>query len=179
MPQQKQCSLQKEVDYEVCLTSQALESNLKASNQRPFYYRSRLSLADSALMLNLNEAAVRLYQEVVDLVPGSPPLRIPAAEALLLAGQPQAVLDILDESLAFPRGEPTPRDFLFLQGLAYRDLGQLEESVDRLERSLAMGLPSNKELQENRILWELYVALGQPEQAEHQSHFVQMVTGVE
>ncbi|MCI0859827.1 MAG: hypothetical protein J4N81_13935 [Chloroflexi bacterium] len=179
VPQQKQCSLQKEVDYEVCLTSQALESNLKASSQRPFYYRSRLSLADSALMLNLNEAAVRLYQEVVDLVPGSPPLRIPAAEALLLAGQPQAVLDILDESLAFPRGEPTPRDFLFLQGLAYRDLGQLEESVDRLERSLAMGLPSNKELQAHRILWELYVALGQPEQAEHQSHFVQMVTGVE
>ncbi|TPW09784.1 MAG: hypothetical protein FD130_2404, partial [Halothiobacillaceae bacterium] len=66
------CSTQKDLPYAVCLAAHSFQSNLEAVQQRPFYYRSHLALANSASNLpELNEVTVQLYRESLALVPNS------------------------------------------------------------------------------------------------------------
>ena len=57
-PRLQRCSIQNEVSYEVCLATLTHNSNLAGANQRPFYYRSRIAAAGSALNLRLDDEGI-------------------------------------------------------------------------------------------------------------------------
>jgi len=88
------------VPYESCLVQETYRVNWASVQQRPFYWRSRLALANSALALGLHDRAIRLYTEVVATVPASWPLQNRLAEAYIDIGQPEQAIEVLKESLA-------------------------------------------------------------------------------
>jgi tetratricopeptide (TPR) repeat protein len=156
LPPERECNQQKEVTYDVCLAQQVYFSNLAAVEQRPLYWRSRLALADSAFLLKQDDEAIRLYNEVLSLLPASWLVRNRLANAYISAGRPEEALKPLAESLAITgdigdiESNRNPADALFLQAMAYRDLGKPEEAIRSLERSLALrlGVESAQEAQE-------------------------------
>ena len=88
------------VPYETCLVQKTYLVNRASVDQRPYYWRSRLALANSALALGFNDEAIRLYTEVVATVPNSWPLQNRLAEAYIDVGQPERAVEVLRESLA-------------------------------------------------------------------------------
>ena len=88
------------VPHETCLVQKTYLINRASVEQRPFYWRSRLAMANSALALGLNDEAIRLYTEVVATVPASWPLQNRLAEAYIDIGQPERAVEVLEESLA-------------------------------------------------------------------------------
>ena len=115
------------VTYRDCLVRNIHINNILASEQRPFDWRSRLSRANSALALGLEDEAIRLYQEVVDLVPGAWPLHNRLAEAYIDIGQPELALAVLEDSLAITGDTSQSAQALNLQDIARKDL---EPSVE-------------------------------------------------
>ena len=87
------------VPYKTCLVQETYRVNRDSVEQRPFYWRSRLALANSALALGQNDEAIRLYTEVVATVPASWPLQNRLAEAYIDTGQPERAVEVLVESL--------------------------------------------------------------------------------
>ncbi|HLF04212.1 MAG TPA: tetratricopeptide repeat protein, partial [Dehalococcoidia bacterium] len=152
LPPEQECSQQKEVTYDVCLAQKVYFSNLAAVEQRPLYWRSRLALADAAFLLKQDDEAIRLYNEVLSLLPASWPVRNRLANAYLAAGRPEEALKASAESLAITGETDNAADTLFLQGMAYRDLGKPMESAQSLERSLALGLGGSSAQQAKEIL---------------------------
>ena len=103
-PRVHRCDIRNDVSYQVCLAALAYESNLTGSNQRPFYYRSKIDVAASAFNLRLDDVAIRYYRESLDLVPGSWALRDNLASALIGQGRPGEALQPLQESLQITTG---------------------------------------------------------------------------
>jgi tetratricopeptide (TPR) repeat protein len=103
-------------------------NNLAAVQQRPFYWRSRLALANSALALGRHEEAIRLYQEVASSVPNSWPLLNRLAEAYIDVGQPEQALAVLEESLNITQETQNSEQALSLQTLAYQEMGDSEKA---------------------------------------------------
>ena len=100
-PQESECSLGiGGVPYETCLVWKTYQVNRASVEQRPFYWRSRLAMANSALALGMDDEAIRLYTEVVATVPASWPLQNRLAEAYIDVGQPERAVEVLEESLA-------------------------------------------------------------------------------
>jgi tetratricopeptide (TPR) repeat protein len=116
------------VAYDVCVVQKIYLSNLAGVQQRPFYWRSRLALANSALALGLESEAIDLYQEVVSMVPASWPLYNRLAEAYLDTGQPAAALEVLEESLAITGETANSNQALELQKTAYQKLDEMEKA---------------------------------------------------
>ena len=105
-PQESECSLGiGGVPYETCLVWKTYQVNRASVEQRPFYWRSRLAMANSALALGLNDEAIRLYGEVVATVPASWPLQNRLAEAYIDIGQLDRAVEVLEASLATPTGK--------------------------------------------------------------------------
>jgi tetratricopeptide (TPR) repeat protein len=101
VPRHPECSQTADgTPYDICLGQRIFLSNLAAVQQRPYYWRSRLALANSALALGMNDEAIRLYREVVAMVPNSWPLINRLAEAYIDVGQPELALETLERSLA-------------------------------------------------------------------------------
>ena len=165
VPPEKNCSAQNDLPYEICLAVKTLQSDRESVVRRPFYYRSRLALANSADILTLQDQTVRYYEETLALVPSSWRLGNELAEAYLEAGQPQAALRILDASLAITKNTTRSAKAYYLQGRAYGEQGNLIESIASLERSLELELSGEIELQARGKLGEAYLSLNRPEQA--------------
>ena len=110
------------VPYETCLVQKTYLVNRASVEQRPFYWRSRLAMANSALALGRNEEAIRLYTEVVATVPASWPLQNRLAEAYIDIGQPERAVEVLEESLLIRSATQT----LQLLELANQKLEELE-----------------------------------------------------
>ncbi|MCH8243667.1 MAG: tetratricopeptide repeat protein, partial [Planctomycetes bacterium] len=130
------------------------------------------TLGDSTLSLNLLDEAARQHRAAVDLVPGSPSLRLRSAETYLLAGRPREALQVLEDSLAFALDDTANGIFnnrAFTQGKAYRDLGQLEKAAQLLEVSLELGLTKDKTWDAHQTLREVYTALGRTDLAAQHS----------
>ena len=173
VPQERQCALQKDLEYEVCLVDRAMQDYLEATQQRPFYHRSRLALGNLAFALQMDEEAIRYYRETVDLVPGSGQLRLLSAQAYLEGGHPQAALQVLEEFLAIAEDAERWPIFQFHRGVANRDLGELERSALLLEQSIELGLRGDERVRAHQILAEVYTTLGQPDLAsEHVKEFI-------
>ena len=176
VPPERGCSAQSALPYDSCLALQSFRSNREGTAQRPFYYRSHLELAKAAFNLKVagiaelktnqgrisiedSEDIVRFYRESVALVPHSWPIRNELAEAYIEAGRPESALDQLEKSLAITNGRMVSAKALFLQGIAYRDLGELKKSAESLEQSLVMQISGKLARQAHQILGEAYAGL--------------------
>jgi Tfp pilus assembly protein PilF len=157
-PRFEPCSFQTDLSYEICLASLAHESNQAGSDKRPFYYRSRIKLADSAFNLLLDDEAIRHYQETLNLVPSSWALRDNLASAFIQQGKPEEALALLEESLAITNYTDPSLNALVLRASAYLDLGQPQESVDDLNRALRIS-PTNVRV--HASLAVVYTSVGQ------------------
>jgi tetratricopeptide (TPR) repeat protein len=170
---ERECTLQNTIPYGGCLNIKAFESNFEGARQRPFYYRSRWALANSALNLKQDAIAIRLYGEVLSMVPNSRPMRtdigstyLELAQLYLDADRPKAALKPLEAALAI-KGEQglTSRAYL-LAGIAYNALDRLSEAAESIENGLKLRLPEALKLQAHQTLVEVYGKLGQTNLAE-------------
>ena len=174
---EEDCSKQTEIPYAGCLNVKSFESNLQGVGSRPFYYRSRSALANSALNLKQDELAFRLYNQVLSMVPNSMPMRqevgsiyINLARAYLDANQPKLALEPLHQLITMQEdikdsggnlySSYTIMQVLFLQGEAYTGLSRLPEAVDSYERALQPGIPEHLRGRTHKALGEVYQELG-------------------
>jgi tetratricopeptide (TPR) repeat protein len=170
VPPEQGCSRQKKLPYNVCLAARGFQSNLEGVKRQPLYYRSRLALANSAYNLpGLKDKAARFYRESLALVPNSWPIRNDLADAYIEAGRPEEAVKVLEESLAITGDTGYSTMALFLRGKAYEKLGNSEESVSSLERSLKLGLSGEPAKQAFRVLAKYYMSSGQAGSYEPQS----------
>lgn len=123
MPPEQECSLElNDITYQNCLVQNIHFNNILGSEQRPFNWRARLSRANSALALGLDDEAIGLYQEVVYMVPAAWPLHNRLAEAYIDIGQPEMALKVLEGSLAVTGDTNPSTQAVILQGLARKAL---------------------------------------------------------
>ena len=130
VPRNLECSLELDgLAYQDCLAQNVHLFNIIGAEQRPLYWRTRLTQANSALALGLEDEAIRLYREVVALVPGGWPLHNRLAEAYIDIGQPEAALEVLEGSIAITKDSYLSDSAIELQILAR---GKLETSRESL-----------------------------------------------
>lgn len=172
VPAERGCSIQTELEYGVCLAVRNYQNTVGGSAKRPFDYRAKADLAASAHNLKLDELAIQRYRETLNLVPGSWIIRNALAGTLTGAGQADAALDVLRDSLAIIGDRPAMHwasaETLFLEGAAYRKLGQLEESARSLERSLELDASGTSARMARLFLAEAYGNSGRFQQATQQ-----------
>jgi len=128
----------------LCLARQTYTLNTQWVSQRPYDVRAKIALAESALDLSLlnddpdlQDRSVRLYREATGMVPNSWPLWNRLGEVLIGLGRHKAALDALANSYALTG---TSSDIaalgLSLQGIAYRQLGQHQNSLRSLDEAI-------------------------------------------
>ncbi len=179
---ENECTHQDSIPYGGCLNIKSFESNLEGVNQRPFYYRSRLALANSALNLTQNEIAFRLYGDVLGMIPNSIPLRdelgatyTNLAEAYLDAGQSEALLELSLDANEFLDHEAITAQVKFFLGIANRDLNRMDQASDFLEQSLTLPLDVVFQGRAHQALAEIYGELGRTLLAEQHHRQVRKV----
>ncbi len=124
---ERECSLGiSGVPYETCLVQKTYLVNRASVEQRPFYWRSRLAMANSALALGRHDEAIRLYTEVVATVPASWPLQNRLAEAYIDVGQPERAVEVLEASLVLTGDSGRSGPARQLLELANQKLEELE-----------------------------------------------------
>ena len=121
-----------------------------------------MALANAAYNLKQNDQAVKLYEQSLSLLPDSWPIRNELAEVYLEVGRPEAALQILEESLNITGNQTRSNAALFLQGQAYQQLGELENTAQSLERSLGLKLGGPPAERAYEILARVYTSLGLP-----------------
>jgi hypothetical protein len=138
LPQDPECSLELNgVPYQDCLIRKIHLNNILGTEQRPFYWRSKVPQANSALALGLEDEAIRLYRESIDLAPTSWALRNLLAEAYIDIGQPWEALVVLEESIAINRDYYTSDIAECWQGIALEKLELIREPAKMQDPNLA------------------------------------------
>ena len=158
--QERECSIKPDIAYDVCLATETVQSNLDGTSQRPFYYRSRLASAHSAGLFPMYPEAIRLYNESLSMLPNSWAIRDQLAETYIRAGQPDAALQPLQDSLRITEGSFGSAKAYYLLGVANRDLGELETAATALESALAVQSTAVWAPEALKMLTELYSTLG-------------------
>lgn len=115
---------------------------------------------------DLANQAVGFYQDVVDLVPYTWPIRNHIARTYLTLGKPDAALPYLQDSLAITKDSPKSAEAFFLRGQAYLEQQNLTESVKALERSLELDPSASTARPAHGMLAEIYNRLGNQELAD-------------
>ena len=128
IPRDPQCTLEADdLSYRICLGKKIYTNNFNALEQRPYYWRARLALANSALALGLEEEAIRLYQETVALAPSSWPLQNLLAEVYIDVGQPAAALEVLESSLTITKRGAISDQAFHLRETAQQQLDDMHQ----------------------------------------------------
>ncbi len=161
VPDEIGCRSQNQTPYTVCLSASSLQDNLDSVAIRPFNYRSRLALANSAYNIpGLTEQTILFFQQAADLMPGSWPIRNELADAYLAAERPKEAVDVLLDSLTLTGGNYRSASAHYLLGTAYRDLGDLDNSARSLELSLELETTNPPAPSARVLLPEVYLELG-------------------
>ena len=120
----------------VCLAEEAYLGNVEWVQVRPFSFRSRVALANSALALALLKhnahfarEAVRLHEQVTDMVPNSHISWNRLAEVLITLGEPDGALLPLEKSLEITGDSEQSFEALLLQAKAYLSLGEFKMAI--------------------------------------------------
>ena len=123
-------------NFSLCQPEKQYRQSQQWVEMRPFNFRSRLALADSARDLGLltqddalNDMSTRLYHEVAEMLPSSWPLWNRLAEVHIQVGQPSLALAPLEKSLGITGNTELSFDALLLQARAYHSLGQLTMAI--------------------------------------------------
>ena len=127
------------------MAEEAYLGNLEWVETRPFSFRSRVGLADSALQLalltkdrNLADETTKLFRETAELVPNSYQAWDRLADVYISLGQPQQALEALEKSLAILDDHPESSHALLLQAEAYQSLGQIQQELESLGRAITV-----------------------------------------
>ena len=155
---ERECSLQTDLPYRVCLGTKSFQSSLDAVGQGPLYYRSRIAVAAAAFNVRLDDEAINWYQDAISMVPSSWILRNELADVYIQTGQPEEALQPLKESLVITGDTVNSAKALLLQGLTYRELGQTEKSIQSFKRLLS--LDSDYGAQARQLLAQPYLDRG-------------------
>ena len=169
-PLEAECSQQTQISYAGCLNVKSFESNLKGVESRPFYYRSRWALANSALNLKQDEIAIRIYEEVSSMVPNGTSMQneigrtyVALSEAYIAADQPELALVTLDKAFLQFDNDSEPATITakarFFQGIALQDLARLSEAAESFELSLAAPFSEDSLGQTHKELANIYAEL--------------------
>ena len=161
-PREPHCGTQTDLPYRLCLATLAHQSNLNGSSQRPFEFRARIALANSAANLDQDAESIRYYQDSLDMVPGSWGLRNNMASALFHLGKPDDALEALQESLEITSGSPASVDALLLRATIYVELDRFLDALGDLDRVIEFK-PNNVPAHAGKAL--AYAHLGQYAQA--------------
>ncbi|MQF66935.1 tetratricopeptide repeat protein [SAR202 cluster bacterium AD-802-F09_MRT_200m] len=160
LPREKGCDSQDRIPYRPCLALNRFQNNLDGLAQRPLDYRHHWALANSVHGIpQFADEATRIYRETLSLIPNSWLVRNELAIAYAQAGQPNAALQTLNESLIITEGLPISSQAFFLQGLIYRGMKDAEKSTASMERSLQLGLGGESAQQAHDVLVEYYSSL--------------------
>jgi tetratricopeptide (TPR) repeat protein/O-antigen ligase len=119
--------------------------NVKWVEQRPYYFRARLALADSAWNLGLltrndelaNEA-IRRYRETAEMVPNSARLWRRLAEVYMQIGQPEGALEPLENWLAITGNSPDSAAPFELRAKAHMALGRPYDAIADFDRAISL-----------------------------------------
>ena len=129
--------------FEVCGAERQHARNQQWVQSRPFNFRSRLAMADSALHLGslkedtgLIEESTRLYREAVEMIPSSWPLWNRLAEVYIQVGQPGLALEPLKRSLEITGDAELSFDAYLLQARANQGLRQIPTAIDSADRAI-------------------------------------------
>ena len=124
--------------YAACGPEERYDRNQKWVEKRPFSYRARLNLADSALDLGLLngdsgriDESTKLYREVAEMVPTSWPLWNRLAEVYIQVGQSRSALPPLEKSLQLTGDTELSYEAFLLEAKAYHNLGQLLSAIEK------------------------------------------------
>ena len=156
----------------VCLAEEAYLGNLEWVQVRPFSFRSRVALANSALALALlkhdahfaNET-VRLHREVTDMVPNSYMSWNRLAEVSITLGEPDGALLPLEKSLEITGDSKQSFEALLLQAKAYLSLGEFKMAIDSAGEAIRLD-SSNPETYTSRAF--AYTLLGEDDMAQQE-----------
>ncbi len=155
------CASQQQLPYAVCLAASSLGSNLESVDQRPYYYRSNVALANSAYNLpELADETVEFYRRSSALVPSGWPVLNELADAYLEAGNPIGALETLERSLAITEDRRLSDRGFFLQGRAHVALEQIQDAANSMARSLEVGLTGPARGEANRVIGQARIASG-------------------
>jgi tetratricopeptide (TPR) repeat protein/O-antigen ligase len=131
--------------YEICLAARAYQASLKWVEQRPFDFRSRLTLAHTALRLGLLKGdpvllaeSTRWYREATQMVPNSWMVHNQLAAAYIRAGRAEAALPVLDRSLSMTAGSTDSFDAMMVRQEAYQAMGRPDEAIVTLTEVLQL-----------------------------------------
>ena len=83
----------------------------------------------------------------------------------LQSGQAQAAIETLEKYVAITQGSTDAGTALYLQGVAYRQLEELDKSADSLEQSLEVDASGPNAANVHRALGEVYILLRRPQEA--------------
>jgi tetratricopeptide (TPR) repeat protein/O-antigen ligase len=139
---EQECSLQQASrTYGVCLATEAYAANAEGFERRPYQFRRRLALADTALALGslTGEAgpvnqSLDLYRQSLEMVPHSWILMNRLAEVYVQVGRPETALPLLEESLSLTLTGDTSHfgKAKVVRAMAYRGLGQDRKALEEL-----------------------------------------------
>jgi Tfp pilus assembly protein PilF len=161
-PREPHCDTQTNLPYRLCLATLAHQSNLNGSSQRPFEFRARIALANSAANLDQDAESIRHYQDSLDMVPGSWGLRNNMASALLQLGKPDDALEALQESLEITAGSAASLEALLIRASVYANLGRYSDALADLDRVIEIS-PNNAPAHAGKAV--AHAHLGQDSQA--------------
>jgi tetratricopeptide (TPR) repeat protein len=162
------CSLQRvSQTYGVCLATEAHAANAGGFKRRPYQFRRRLALADTALALGsltgnaaLVNQSVDLYRQTLEMMPHSWMLMNRLAEVYVQVGRPEAALPLLDESLSITGGTDYSAKAKVIRAMAYRGLGQRRKALEELNAAISAGIGGPRAYNERGVT---YYDLGQYE----------------
>ncbi len=175
-------------DQAAMLAEQAYLSALDGQSRDPLSFRSRRTLADSALKLatlarggkdfgyeGKDVEAITLFTETTQMVPWSWILYNHLAGAHLTLGQPKEALPVLEKSISISGGtSPASAQAWFFKGVAHGWLGEAEEAISALQNSLRLDNTGQQAAQAHQQLADTYASLGQSKLA--QQHHAQAQT---
>ena len=134
--------------YATCAVA-AYQNNVEGFRKNVYSPQVKLMLANSSLEMAAlgykieneeleGDEAIRLYNELTQMIPASWPLNNALATAYLRLGRNQEALAPLQKSIALSQGAPESARALNLKGIAHRRLGQNQQAIDSLQQSLAV-----------------------------------------
>jgi tetratricopeptide (TPR) repeat protein/O-antigen ligase len=157
MPQQLECDVPRsEAAQGECPANDTYLRNGQWVKQRPFDYRARLALADSAWELGqlrddtgYTAEAVAFYLEAAGMVSNSWLMWNHLAQVYLQIGQLEAALALLDRSLAITGDSVHSEQAYLLRSRVYLDLDRPQIAIEELNKAVDL-VPNNALLYQSR-----------------------------
>ena len=178
------CARQASIPYQGCLGQEIYKSNRLGVLQRPLHYRARVALAGTTLSLAnltgspvLADEAVRIHLEALQLMPHSWALWNRLASAFVQIKRPEQALEAAGNSLVITKETENSSSAHCIRGIAFRDLDELEKSVEALGLCLKFNSSGVSAREAHKALAGVYGELGKEDLAKQHLELSQQLNG--